>query len=127
MDKSCILFSEKGDLRKNKNYGGITCTSIATKVYNALLFNCIEPKIEKKILEKKEKKISFQINQSTKITDSNNPSNQRLCRKPRQHICRFLQDIWLVGWFLWHINLCRLFNAKSIFIQIISSISNNSV
>ena len=21
---------------------------------------------------------------------------------------------WLVGWFLWHINLCRLFNAKSI-------------
>ena len=19
---------------------------------------------------------------------------------------------WLVGWFLWHINLCRLFNAK---------------
>ena len=34
---------------------------------------------------------------------------------------------WLVGWVLWHINLCRLFNAKSIFIQIISSISNNSV
>ena len=31
------------------------------------------------------------------------------------------------GWVLWHINLCRLFNAKSIFIQIISSISNNSV
>ena len=26
---------------------------------------------------------------------------------------------------LWHINLCRLFNAKSIFMQIISSISNN--
>ena len=22
----------------------------------------------------------------------------------------------LVGWVLWHINLCRLFNAKSIFI-----------
>ena len=30
---------------------------------------------------------------------------------------------WLVGWFLWHINLCRLFNAKSILIQIVSSIS----
>ena len=28
---------------------------------------------------------------------------------------------------LWHIDLCRLFNAKSIFIQINSSISNNSV
>ena len=39
---------------------------------------------------------------------------------------------WLVGWLvrlfvLWHINLCRLFNAKSISMQIISSISNNSV
>ena len=29
---------------------------------------------------------------------------------------------WLVGWILWHINLCRLFIAKSIFIRIISSI-----
>ena len=34
---------------------------------------------------------------------------------------------WLVVWILWHINLCRLFNVKSIFIQIISSISNNSI
>ena len=25
----------------------------------------------------------------------------------------------LVGWVLWHINLCRLFNAKSIFIKIV--------
>ena len=33
----------------------------------------------------------------------------------------------LVGWVLCHINLCKLFNAKSIFIQIISSISNNLV
>ena len=33
----------------------------------------------------------------------------------------------LVVWVLWHINLCRLFNAKSIFIKINSSISNNSV
>ena len=33
----------------------------------------------------------------------------------------------LVGRVLWDINLCRLFNAKSIFKQIISSISNNSV
>ena len=28
---------------------------------------------------------------------------------------------------LWHINFYKLFNAKSIFIQIISSVSNNSV
>ena len=38
---------------------------------------------------------------------------------------------WLVGllvvWVLWHVNFCWLFNAKSIFIQIISSVSNNSV
>ena len=34
---------------------------------------------------------------------------------------------WLVVWVLWHINLCRLSNAKSIFIQIISSVSNNSI
>ena len=35
-----------------------------------------------------------------------------------------------IDWFglvLWHINHCRLFNAKSIFIDINSSISNNSV
>ena len=35
---------------------------------------------------------------------------------------------WLVGWLgLWHVNLCRLFNAKSIFMKIVSSVSNNSV
>ena len=34
---------------------------------------------------------------------------------------------WLVVWVLWHINLCRLCNAKYIFIQIISSILKNSV
>ena len=33
----------------------------------------------------------------------------------------------LFVWVLWHINLCRLFNAKSIFIQTNISISNNSV
>ena len=30
-------------------------------------------------------------------------------------------------WVLWYINLCNLFNAKSVFIQINSSLSNNSV
>ena len=34
---------------------------------------------------------------------------------------------WLTVWILWHINLCRLSNAKSIFIQIIGYISNDSV
>ena len=32
----------------------------------------------------------------------------------------------LVCLVLWHINICRLFNAKSIFMQIVSPISNNS-
>ena len=49
------------------------------------------------------------------------------------HICWkiyvFLRQIdgWLVVWVFWHINLSRLFNAKSIFMQIVSSIPNNSV
>ena len=34
--------------------------------------------------------------------------------------------ICLFVWVLRHINLCRLFNAKSIFIQMHNSISNNS-
>ena len=29
--------------------------------------------------------------------------------------CVFVYVGWLVGWFLWYINLCRLLNAKSIF------------
>ena len=36
--KGCILpFLKKGDLRLAKNYRGITLTSIAAKIYNALL------------------------------------------------------------------------------------------
>ena len=45
--KGCILpFPKKGDLGLAKNYRGITLTSIAAKIYNALLRNRIEPKIE---------------------------------------------------------------------------------
>ena len=36
----------KGALRLAKNYRGITLTSIAAKIYNALLWNRIEPKID---------------------------------------------------------------------------------
>ena len=43
----CILpFPKKGDLWLAKNYRGITLTSIAAKIYNALLRNSKEPKIE---------------------------------------------------------------------------------
>ena len=45
--KGCIhSFSKKGDLRLAKNYRGITLTSIAAKIYNALLRNRIESKID---------------------------------------------------------------------------------
>ena len=45
--KGCILpFPKKGDLGLAKNYRGITLTSIAAKIYNALLRNCREPKID---------------------------------------------------------------------------------
>ena len=45
--KGCILpFPKKGDLGLAKNYRGITLTSIAAKIYNALLQNRIEPKID---------------------------------------------------------------------------------
>ena len=45
--KGCILpFPKKGDLGLAKNYQGITLTSIAAKIYNALLRNCIEPNID---------------------------------------------------------------------------------
>ena len=45
--KGCILpFPKKGDLGLAKNYRGITLTSIAAKIYNALVRNRIEPKID---------------------------------------------------------------------------------
>ena len=44
--KGCILpFPKRGDLGIAKNYWGITLTSIAAKIYNALRRNPIEPKI----------------------------------------------------------------------------------
>ena len=45
--KRCILpFPKKGDLGLAKNYRGITLTSIAAKIYNALLRNRIQPKFD---------------------------------------------------------------------------------
>ena len=45
--KGCILlFPKKGELGFAKNYRGIILTSIAARIYNALLRNHIEPKIE---------------------------------------------------------------------------------
>ena len=61
--KGCILpFPKKGDLGLAKNYRGITLTSMAAKIYNALLRNRIEPKIDN-ILRKNQN--GFQRNRST--------------------------------------------------------------
>ena len=61
--KGCILpFPKKGDLGLAKNYRGITLTSIEAKIYNALLCNHIEPKIDN-ILRKNLN--GFQRNRST--------------------------------------------------------------
>ena len=61
--KGCILpFPKKDDLGLAKNYRGITLTSIAAKIYNALLRNRIEPKIDN-ILRKNQN--GFRRNRST--------------------------------------------------------------
>ena len=61
--KGCILpFPKKGNLGSAKNYRGITLTSIAAKVYNALLRNAIEPKLDN-ILRKNQN--GFRRNRST--------------------------------------------------------------
>ena len=61
--KGCILpFPKKGNLGLAQNYRGITLTSIAAKIYNALLRNRIEPKIDN-ILRKNQN--GFRRNRST--------------------------------------------------------------
>ena len=61
--KGCILpFPKKGDLGLAKNYRGITLTSITAKIYNALLRNRVEPKIDN-ILRKNQN--GFRRNRST--------------------------------------------------------------
>ena len=62
MKWSILLFPKKGDLRLAKNYRGITLTSIAAKIYNALLWNSIQPKIDN-ILRKNQN--GFRRNRST--------------------------------------------------------------
>ena len=57
-----LPFPKKGDLGLAKNYRGITLTSIAAKIYNALLRNRREPKIDN-ILRKNQN--GFRRNRST--------------------------------------------------------------
>ena len=62
MDEGILPFPKKGDLGLAKNYRGITLTSIAAKIYNALRRNRIEPKIDN-ILRKNQN--GFRRNRST--------------------------------------------------------------
>ena len=72
-----LPFPKKDDL-------GIALTSIAVKIYNALLHNNIEPKIEK-ILMKRNRSITSQILNSRRCT----------CKKPccNNIICWLLQGL----------------------------------
>ena len=61
--KGCIhTFPKKSDLGLAKNYRGIRLTSIAAKIYNALLWNRIEPKIYNTL---RKNQTGFQRNRST--------------------------------------------------------------
>ena len=57
-----LPFPKKDDLGLAKNYRGITLTSIAAKIYNALLRNCIVPQIDK--IQRKNQN-GFRRNRST--------------------------------------------------------------
>ena len=62
--ENCVLpFPKKGDLGLASNYRGITLTSIAAKIYNALLLNRIQPEVDK-ILQRDQngfRKIDLQL------------------------------------------------------------------
>ena len=86
--KGCIPpFPKKGDLRIAKNY-----RSIAANIYNALLRNRIEPKIEK-ILRKNQN--SFRRNRSTTSQILTIRQILKVCVKPRGNtiIRQLLQSI----------------------------------
>ena len=91
--KRCILpFSQKGDLGIAKNYRNIALTSIAAKIYNAI----IEPKIEK-ILRKNQN--SFRRNRFTisQILTIRRILEGVRAKKLRGNniIRRLLQSLWL--------------------------------
>ena len=65
--EGCILpFLKKGDLGLAKNYRRIALTSIAAKIYNALLGNRIEPKIDN-ILRKNQNSFRRNISRPSQI------------------------------------------------------------
>ena len=103
--KGCILpFPKKGDLGLAKNYRGITLTSIAAKIYNALLRNRIEPKIDN-ILRKNQN--GFRRNRST---TSQILTIRRILEGVRANN---LQATLIFVDFTSDINICRLYKYKA--------------
>ena len=95
--KGCILpIPKKGDLGLAKKYRGITLTSISAKIYNALLRNRIEPKIDN-ILRKNQN--GFRRNRNRSMTSQILTIRRILegvqTKKPRGDItiCRLYQGI----------------------------------
>ena len=68
MKESILPFSKKWDLGLAKNYRSIILTSIAAKIYNALLRNRIEPKIDN--IKRKNQNVTLLFVDFTKAFDS---------------------------------------------------------
>ena len=95
--KRCILsFPKKGDLGLAMNYRGITLTPTVAKIYNALLCNRIEPKIENTLRKNQNGFRRIYINNITNFEYLSN-SWRCTCIKPRGNniICRLRQGLWL--------------------------------
>ena len=67
----------------------------------------------------------YHVNKEKHVTDGMELPNQDKIRTRGEKGTQILRLVGCLG--LWHFNHCRLFNAKSIFMHIVSSIANNSV
>ena len=55
----------------------------------------------------------------TYVTTAKKTTNVLTTKETMALVLEIVRYVSLVVWVLWHINLCRLFNAKSIFMQIV--------
>ena len=95
MDKGCILpFLKKGDFGFAKTYRGVTLTSIAAKIYNTLLRNRIEPKIDN-ILRKNQNSSRRNRSMTSQILTIRRIIESVRAKKPTGDciICRFHQAV----------------------------------
>ena len=89
--KFCIFpFPKKGNLRINKNYRRITLYSIATKIYNALLFSRILTRRWENPLEKSEQ---FSKKLVRSFLDSDYSTGGKLAKILEGNTLKFLLDI----------------------------------